>query len=264
MSDYFGRQPGSYFDTNTAAHQDGVGQGLAIGRQKGLALGREEGYAEGHADGHEAGRIAGWSAAVELANQRIAEQLQFTRQHVMEKEALQAQLEEQRHLIEELRARLDAMELENANLKQSNEGLRQLANALQAANDRLQASVADLDQRFEQRTKQYHDAMWNYNRNMVFMNVVRMTLEDVASQSAAQARQVREHFAKHYGAQITNAMGKGTIKVPLDKDAELAASLPKTQRFILDMLSKVGHPSDLPDLGAGSPNQEDAEASLSF
>lgn len=79
--------------------------------------------------------------------------------------------------MEQMAARLDQMEREHANLKQSNQGPRDAVTALRAAKERLQSEVDRLDHSYKARTKEYCDQVWQYNRSMVFMNAVHATLE---------------------------------------------------------------------------------------
>ena len=236
-----------YFDPKVLAHQDGLNEGERIGKQVGFQQGQQAGYNAGHTDGynegfsegHQTGYQEGWNAAIARANEEILKQMEFTRQHVTDKETMAQQLQEQRSLIDQLTARLDEMERENGNLKKSNEGLRQVVTALKEANERLQAEVGQLDDKYKARSQEYSDQVWQYNRSMVFMNAVRSTLEELTIGNGAQAKQVREMFAQKYGESVSNALSKGAIKVAPDKDESFAKTLPKTQKFILDMLSNV-------------------------
>ena len=68
------------------------------------------------------------------------------------------------------------------------------------------------------------------------MNAVRSTLEDLTGENGTQATHVRELFTKRYGEQVSKALQRGAITVPPEKDATFAKALPKTQKFIRDML----------------------------
>ena len=236
-----------YFDPKVLAHMDGRNEGERIGQQAGFQKGQQAGYNAGHTDGynegftegHQTGYQEGWNAAIARANEEILKQMEFTRQHVADKETMAKQLQEQRELIDQLTARLDEMERENANLVKSNKGLRDVVTALKEANERLQNEVAQLDEKYKTRSQEYSDQVWQYNRSMVFMNAVRSTLEELTIGNGSQAKQVREMFAQKYGESVSNALAKGAIKVAPDKDESFAKTLPKTQKFILDMLSNV-------------------------
>lgn len=230
-----------------AAFLDGEFTGFKRGRQVGYNAGHSDGYNAGHSDGynagytegHQAGYQEGWNAAIARANEEILKQMAFTRQHIADKETMAKQLQEQRELIDQLTARLDEMERENANLVKSNKGLRDVVTALKEANERLQREVAQLDEKYKTRSREYSDQIWQYNRSMVFMNAVRSVLEELTIGNGSQAKQVREMFAQKYGESVSNALAKGAIKVPPEKDESFAKTLPKTQKFILDMLSNV-------------------------
>ena len=222
-----------------AGREEGRQVGFREGQQAGYDAGVAEGYNGGFAEGHQAGYQEGWNAAIARANEEILKQMEFTRQHVTDKETMARQLQEQRELIDQLTNRLDQMEKDNGNLKKSNEGLRQVVTALKEANERLQAEVSQLDYRYKARSQEYSDQVWQYNRSMVFMNAVRSTLEELTIGNGSQAKQVREMFASKYGESVSSALAQGAIKVPPDKDESFAKTLPKTQKFILDMLSNV-------------------------
>jgi hypothetical protein len=226
---------GDNFDPVFIARETGRGEGESIGRQIGYNAGHKDGYNEGFNEGHK----VGWDAAIARANEEILKQMEFTRQHVTDKETMAQQLREQQTLIEQLTARLDEMERENGNLINANKSLRQVVTALKEANERLQAEVGKLDEKYKARSQEYLDEVWQHNRSMVFMNAVRCTLEELTSGSGSQARQVRAMFAQKYGDSVSNALNQGSIKIAPDKDETFAKTLPKTQKFILDMLSSV-------------------------
>lgn len=229
-----------YFDPTATAEAHGFNMGHLQGKQEGTKdgynAGHSDGYNEGYTEGHQTGYQEGWNAAIARANEEILKQMEFTRQHVADKETMAKQLQEQRGLIDQLTARLDEMERENANLVKSNKGLRDVVTALKEANERLQSEVAQLDEKYKTRSQEYSDQVWQYNRSMVFMNAVRSTLEELTIGNGSQAKQVREMFAQKYGESVSNALAKGAIKVSPEKDESFAKTLPKTQKFILDML----------------------------
>lgn len=230
---------GDNFDPAYIALENGRNEGFSLGHQQGQQVGYNSGHKDGYTEGYTVGHEEGWDSAIAEANKEILKQMEFTRQHVADKETMARQLQEQRMLIDQLTERLDAMERENVNLKKSNEGLREVVTALREANDRLQNEVAQLDDKLRKRTTEYTERVWQYNRNMVFMNAVRSTLEELTAGNGSQAKQVRESFAKKYGEQVSNALHQGTILVAPEKDESLAKTLPKTRKFIVDMLTSV-------------------------
>jgi flagellar biosynthesis/type III secretory pathway protein FliH len=180
------------------AEAHGINLGRIYGRQQGREEGVEEGYQRGHQDGY--GR--GWDAGIAAGNVQILKQMEFTRQHIADKELLQRELAQQRDLIAQ-----------------------------------LEAKVTSLDTKFREKSEQYVDQLWQHNRSIVFMNSVRKVLEDLTNEDTPIATRVRRLFAERYAEQVSEALGKGGIKTPPEKDEKFAKSLPQTQQFILDMLN---------------------------
>lgn len=261
-----------YFDPTASARVNGFSHGQIEGRQQGLtegynngfADGQQEGYNDGYLAGHEAGEKKGWNEAVEQANINMQQQIAFTQQHIADKQALSARLEEQQRLIEQLTAKLDEMERENASLKGSNSELRKVVDALRDANERLRTEVSQLDEKLAKRTKEYSEHLWQYNRCAVFMNSVRSVLEDLTAESEPQAEHVRTLFSKRYAENIENAMTKGLLRTPLDRDQTLERTMPKVAKFMADMLRNVERngPQHIAK-GPGSPQPEAEESSPS-
>lgn len=190
---------------------------LHVGRHQGRQQGIEEGLEEGYQQGHQEGYSAGWEAGVAAGNVQIHKQMEFTRQHIAEKERIKAELVQQRELIE----------------------------ALKGANQRLQEQVADLDAKYQEKSRQHTEQLWQYNRSLVFMNSVRRVLEDLTSEDTPQAERVRELFAEKYAQQVSKALEAGGIKAPPENESEFAKSLPQTRQFILNMLQSVGRQNEL-------------------
>ena len=180
------------------AEAHGINLGRIYGRQQGREEGVEEGYQRGHQDGY--GR--GWDAGIAAGNVQILKQMEFTRQHIADKELLQRELAQQRDLIAQ-----------------------------------LEAKVTSLDTKFREKSEQYVDQLWQHNRSIVFMNSVRKVLEDLTNQDTPIATRVRRLFAERYAEEVSEALGKGGIKTPPEKDEKFAKSLPQTRQFILDMLN---------------------------
>ena len=180
------------------AEAHGINLGRIYGRQQGREEGVEEGYQRGHQDGY--GR--GWDAGIAAGNVQILKQMEFTRQHIADKELLQRELAQQRDLIAQ-----------------------------------LEAKVTSLDTKFREKSEQYVDQLWQHNRSIVFMNSVRKVLEDLTNEDTPIATRVRRLFAERYAEQVSEALGKGGIKTPPEKDEKFAKSLPQTRQFILDMLN---------------------------
>jgi len=218
---------------------------LHVGRHQGRQQGIEEGLEEGYQQGHQEGYNAGWEAGVAAGNVQIHKQMEFTRQHIAEKERIKTELVQQRELIDRLEAKVAELERENTKLRKSDSDLRELIEALKGANQRLQEQVADLDAKYQEKSRQHTEQLWQYNRSLVFMNSVRRVLEDLTSEDTPQAERVRELFAEKYAQQVSKALEAGGIKAPPENESEFAKSLPQTRQFILNMLQSVGRKNEL-------------------
>lgn len=75
---------------------------LHIGRELGLSQGFEEGFKQGYSEG--------WEAAIAVGNVEIKKQMEFTRQHIAEKNRIMTQLAEQK-------ANIARLEKENFRLR---------------------------------------------------------------------------------------------------------------------------------------------------
>lgn len=209
---------------------------LHIGRHQGHQQGIEEGYRQGHQEGYN----AGWAAGVAAGNVQILKQMEYTRQHIAEKERIKAELVQQRELIDRLEAKVAELERENAKLRKSDSDLRELIKALKGANQRLQEQVADLDVKYQEKSRRLTEQLWQYNRSLVFMNSVRGVLEELTSDRSPNADHVRQLFTEKYAHQVSQGLKEGAIKAAPEVDDEFAKALPKTRKFIVDMLSSAG------------------------
>jgi len=219
---------------------------LHVGRHQGRQQGIEEGLEEGYQQGFEEGRVSGWNEATAVANEKLREQLAYTHQHFAEKERIKAELVQQRELIDRLEAKVAELErenatlrVENAKLRKTDASLRELIDALKGANQRLQEQVTELDAKIQERTRQYADQLWQYNRTLIFMNSVRGVLEELTSDRSPNADHVRHLFAEKYAHQVSQGLKDGAIKAAPEVDDEFAKALPKTRKFIVDMLSSA-------------------------
>jgi hypothetical protein len=71
------------------------------------------------------------------------------------------------------------------------------------------------------------------------MNAVRGVLEDLTIDKSPHANHVRALFAEKYAQQVSENLEKGAIKAAPDTDNEFATALPRTRKFIVDMLNSV-------------------------
>jgi len=216
---------------------------LHVGRHQGRAQGMEEGFREGYQQGFTDGKAQGWDAGIAAGNVEINKAMGFIRQHVAEKEQIKATLQKQQGLIQLLNVKISVLEQENvklrgesAKLRSTDSTLRELVDALKGANQRLQDQVMSIDEKLQERTKQYADQLWQYNRSVVFMNAVRGVLEDLTSEKTPQADHVRELFAEKYAKEVSYCLKKGGIKKAPETDSEFAKALPRTHEFIVRLL----------------------------
>lgn len=236
MSGYFDEQAGATAAGFSHGHIQGTQEGLRRGRTEGLDAGRQDGYNIGHAEGHRTGYDTGWNDAIARANLEIVKQMEFTRQHVGDKEVLTKQLDDQSRIIDGFTGRLGILEKESVGLQTKNQNLQEVVTAFKMANERLVAEINLLEERYEKRTQGYGDQVRKYNKNMVFMNSVRLVLEDLTIGDGAQAKLVQELFVKRYTEEVKVGIKEGAIRVPLEVDEDFVKSLPNTQKFLKKML----------------------------
>ncbi len=196
------------------------------------------------AEGHDAGYAEGWNQAIAVGNERILQQAAFTRQHVEDKKRLEAELAKQAEIIDALEARMTALEDENQRLRAENgmlrkadSSLRELVQSLRVANENLRQQVIELDAKYKERTQQYADQIWQYNRAMVFVSTVGGVLEELTRDNTPQAQHARELFATRYAKEVDKSLKAGSIKMAPDIDPAFGKFLPKTRQFISDLLS---------------------------
>src|SRR5581483_9534723 len=109
---------------------------------------------------------------------------------------LAQRLEAQRVLIEEMQARLGALECAHAELDSTNTSLQEALSAAREDNERLRAESSRMTERYEERTQALADQVWQYNHAVVFLNTVRLVLEQVVNSNSDQASQIRHLFAR--------------------------------------------------------------------
>ena len=209
-----------------------------------LHVGRHQGREQGYQDGLNDGFDNGWNAAVKEANAEMRKQLEITSEYIAEKDRLKAEVIQQREMINQLVERVRELEEENANILKSDSDLFELTKALKGANQRLQAQIADLDEKYQEKSREHSEQLWQYNRCLVFMHSVRQVIEDLTSENTAHSERVRELFNEKYKDQVAKAIDKEALLIPLEEDDEFAKRLPKTKQFILEMLNSVGNKHD--------------------
>jgi len=115
----------SYFDPNALAQANGYQHGRIEGERAGFRNGQEQGYQAGHADGHALGYDKGWNDCVQVANSEMSKQMQFTKQHISEKNLLQKQLTDAQWAIRIYVDKVNEVARENEEQKALIHGLRQ-------------------------------------------------------------------------------------------------------------------------------------------
>lgn len=104
------------------------------------------------------------------------------------------------------------------------------------ANLRLQKKVSTLNDQLREKTAQYNERMWQYNRAVVFMNAVRDVLDEITSTKNEDADKVRAMFVEKYKAEVGESIEGGYAKLAPHVDQNFAKALPRTNQFILQML----------------------------
>jgi len=210
--------------------------------------GRKEGYRQGLQEGYQQGYNAGWNAAAATGNAKI-----HTLNTSIHRQMVFAQLKEegikqQREVglairrilndqLEELKRENTKLRGENAKLRKSDSALREWGEALKGVNQRLREQVADLNAKYQKKSSQHTERLWQYNRILVFVNSVYRVLHALTCEDTPQAERVRELFVKNYAQQISKALKVGAIKAPPENDPEF---VPQIRQFILNMLQSVG------------------------
>lgn len=212
---------------------------LHIGRIQGHDDGLKQGYQEGYQQGFKEGEIAGWNAGIARGNEEILKQMEFTRQQIAEKEIIQVKLAQQHEVIKQLEAKVAELEQKNKANPPSHQEPPRLIDGLKQANSHLQEQIRNLEEQLRSTTSAYATQLWQHNKNMVFMNTVRSVLEDLTDQKSIQASHIRKMFAKKYEHQVSKSLEKGLIRLTPDQDEEFAKSFPKTQKFIIKLLSNT-------------------------
>ena len=115
----------SYFDPHALAQANGYQHGRIEGERAGFRNGQEQGYQAGHADGHALGYDKGWNDCVQVANGEMSKQIQFTKQHISEKNLLQKKLTEAQWAIRMYVDKVNEVARENEEQKALIHGLRQ-------------------------------------------------------------------------------------------------------------------------------------------
>jgi predicted nuclease with TOPRIM domain len=195
---------GEYFDPCYPARVEGLRQGHI----EGFGAGRSAGYEAGYADG----RAQGWDDGVNRTNEELRKQMAFTRQHADRATTLAKQLQEHRGLIHKLLERLTEMEREQVQLK------------------------SELNQKAHQVSVLGADHVWQHNKAMMCLNVLRDTMDEAFKLEDAGESVLRTLFKRHYQVQIRKALNQGTIRVPIDQDEAFAKALPTTHRFLINVL----------------------------
>ncbi|MCM2319683.1 MAG: hypothetical protein NDI93_10160 [Pseudomonas sp.] len=185
----------------------------------------EAGYRQGFRDGHVA------SEATDRTQLAGIEKL--LQQVLAEKSELGARLQA---LGEQLDVHDQAV---SADFKKGIDDLQRRAACAELESEALKRDLAALDDKLTQRSKQYVEQCWQFNRSRVFMDATRKVLEALLQEGATESRRVRELFAQKYAEQVQRAQLKGLVKVAPETSPEFAEAMPSTRKFIMDMLGAL-------------------------
>ena len=226
------------FSPEAVARDTGLTEGRSIGKREGLRVGKQEGYQEGYKDGYHNGDADGWNEATRKGKQIIREISE-------EKRRLALQLEQ-------LTAKLNAMERENSSLKQANQGVKPAIESWKAANARLVQGVAERDELLRAKTKEAAELLHSYTQNVLLVSAMKSALEKIVYDNGAQAQVVRETFVREYLDNIWASMNRQGIRTIPTQDDTFERDMPKTYLFMMDMLSRVAKAEETPtDLLSG-------------
>jgi len=182
----------------------------------------EAGYRQGFRDAHVASEV---TDRTQLA---VIEKL--LQQVLAEKTELGAHL---RTLGEQLAVHDQAV---SADLKKGIDDLQRRAACAELESEALRRDMTALEDKLTQRSKQYVEQSWQFNRSRVFMDATRKVLEALLLDGAAESKRVRELFVQKYTEQVQRAQLKGLVKTAPEASPEFAEAMPSTRKFIMDML----------------------------
>lgn len=223
---------------------------LHRGRRAGESSGYERGYQEGSTDayavGFNEGSRRGWDDATHAANVQIREQMQYTREHIQDKEHLTAHVRKQDEELQRLQARTEELEIENIALRKASPGipdtgnlaLRALVEKLKTANQDLQNKLSSLNEQYQQQTDQYNEQIWQYNRAVVVLNSIRGVIEDLTSEDSLQAERIRNVFSKQYRTEVSKFLDREHLDARPHESQKFAQALPNTARFLKTILEE--------------------------
>ena len=129
----------------------------------------------------------------------------------------------------------------SADLKKGIDDLQRRAACAELESEALRLDLAALEDKLTQRSKQYVEQGWQFNRSRVFMDATRKVLEALLQDGVAESRRVRELFVQKYTEQVQRAQLKGLVKAAPEASPEFAEAMPSTRKFILDMLRVLPH-----------------------
>jgi hypothetical protein len=133
--------------------------------------------------------------------------------------------------------------IDRANIEMSKQKGFTIKHATEKADlaKQLEQARDEINQLAEERQRPDADLVWQNNRTMVLMNAMRTVLEDLLDDTETRDK-VQHLFARRYGEKMQKALDEHKLLVPLDEDKAFATAMPKTHKFIVDLL----HISHLP------------------
>lgn len=233
---------------------EGYNEGLDVGQ----AAGYRNGYNVGHTDG--------WNESIEVSTPILNEQKDITRQVEAQRDALQADVERQHHIItlyaslvaadkasaskkiekwkayseelktqrDEARQKLEARVITErtaanetiAKWKAYSEGLKAQRNQVSADHTRL--------------ANEHAQQLWLHQRGLVFMNTMYGVLSTLNDDTCPYVEEVRDLFAATWQDEVSQALEAGRMQESPINDPSFVLAYPQMSTLIGDMLHRAG------------------------
>ncbi len=202
--------------------------------------------------------LRGANESIHTANRNYLQHTKIIQDQVAEKNRLLARLAQQQRLLEQLTQKVGGLESEKRSLtskvgelESEKRSLTSVTNALKEANWKHSEDVAGLNASNQSLKQEHEQLLRTYNRNLVFMNLARQTLEELTEANTPEAENARFAFAKNYEITVTRALACKSLKEALHLDPSFERDFPKAHHFISKILM-LTEPDDPPysgDLG---------------
>lgn len=103
----------------------------------------------------------------------------------------------------------------------------------------LEQAANEWEEKHQQLLAQHNELVARFNRNLVFMNTVRLTLDEVFQLGGEPSHHVQAIFAEKYEKQMSKFIAQQVITVPIHEDPIFLENLPKAGQMINDILASV-------------------------